>query len=263
MLRQFVRKLLPPDPHTPSLVRQLFSAPYRRLRRMERAVQEATGRKIVSGPFKGLRYVERSIGSMYGAKLLGTYEKELESVIGQIIARGYPLVIDIGAAEGYYAVGLAMRMPPTTRIVAFEAQTEQHSVLRALAQKNGVQDRITLHGYGTPQLLRDELAKAAGGKALIICDVEGFEEELLDPSAVPALQHADVLVELHEFMRPGISPKIRQRFAKTHRITEIHARQRTMDDWPAGVALDPSLRLMAMHEGRPEGMRWFWMEALT
>jgi hypothetical protein len=97
---------------------------------------------------------------------------------------------------------------------------------------------------------------------LVICDVEGFEEELLDPSAVPELNHADVLVELHEFIRPGIGQKIRHRFAITHRITEIHTRPRSLEDWPTGVVLDLDQRLAAMHEGRPGEMSWFWMEAL-
>jgi hypothetical protein len=261
MLRRIAHRFLPPTAQSHSLLRHLFSPGYRRLRWLEKQVRIATGGHVVAGPFKGLRYIDRSIGSMLSSKLLGTYEKELEGVIEQGIARGHALVVDIGAAEGYYAVGLARRMP-NAHIVAFEAQKKQHPILLELAGRNGVKDRITLHGYGTTQLLHDSL-ELAKGRALVICDVEGFEEDLLDPSAVPALQHADLLVELHEFARPGISPKIRERFATTHRITEIHARQRTRDDWPPGVELDPSLRLIAMHEGRPEGMSWFWMEAQT
>jgi hypothetical protein len=262
MLRAFIRRFLPADPNAPSLVRQLFSPSYRRLRRLGRQVKEATGGQIVAGPFKGLNYVDRSIGSSYGPKLLGTYEKELEGVIGQSIERGYPLVIDMGAAEGYYAVGMAMRLP-NSRIVAFEAQTKQHRVLRDLANRNGVSQRITLHGYATPQLLRDALSSGSNLKSLVICDIEGYEEDLLDPAAVPELQHADILVELHEFVRAGISAKLRQRFAPTHRITEIHAQPRSLQDWPEGVKLDLNERLLAMHEGRPGEMSWFWMEALA
>jgi len=228
---------------------------------MLRSVRSATQDRVVSGPFQGLAYIHRAVGSVHAAKLLGTYEKELASVIDQIIARGYPLVIDIGAAEGYYAVGLARRIP-NCRVIAFEAQVRQHPVLRSLARNNQVDDRITLHGFGTTQSLCDAMAqRPADSRVLLICDVEGFQEELLDPSAVPELIHADVLVELHEFARPGITTKLRERFAKTHRITEIHTRARTLEDFPPGVELDPALKLSAMHESRPGEMAWFWMDA--
>jgi hypothetical protein len=152
---------------------------------------------------------------------------------------------------------------PACRVIAFEAQVEQHPVLRSLARNNQVDGRITLHGFATPQSLREALAQrpSEAERAIVICDVEGFEEELLDPSAVPELIHADVLVELHEFARPGIGEKLRQRFAKTHRITEIHARARTPADFPAGVELEGSLKLLAMHESRPGEMSWLWMDA--
>jgi len=40
-------------------------------------------------------------------KLLGFYEQPLQPYIEQVIQTGYPTIINIGCAEGYYAVGLA------------------------------------------------------------------------------------------------------------------------------------------------------------
>jgi FkbM family methyltransferase len=54
--------------------------------------------------------------------------------------------VDIGAAEGYYAVGLA-RSKPDARIVCFEAHKPAHYLLKHLATLNGLQNRIELQGF--------------------------------------------------------------------------------------------------------------------
>ena len=70
-------------------------------------VRERTGCSVTSGPFAGMRYIDASFGSAYIPKLLGTYEQELSNVLAGIIAKRPKAVVDVGAAEGYYAVGLA------------------------------------------------------------------------------------------------------------------------------------------------------------
>src|SRR3954451_18937011 len=66
------------------------------------------GLQVAHGPFAGMEYLpglEASSGDLV-AKLLGTYERELHPVIEGWIAQPPAHMIDIGSAEGYYAVGL-------------------------------------------------------------------------------------------------------------------------------------------------------------
>ncbi len=81
--------------------------------------QSRTADRVRAGPFAGMRYVDTSVGSCFIPKLLGTYERELASKVEWICRQQPELVVDIGAAEGYYAIGLAMRIP-AARVVAFE-----------------------------------------------------------------------------------------------------------------------------------------------
>ncbi len=69
------------------------------------------GTGVLDGPFKGMAYPVRAAEGARAARVLGAYEAGLEPVIETIIRRAYATVIDIGCAEGYYAVGLARRMP--------------------------------------------------------------------------------------------------------------------------------------------------------
>ena len=75
----------------------------------DRAVLEELKWKVAAGPFAGMRYITRSCGSKLAPKVIGCYERELHPAIENAIRGDYQRIIDIGCAEGYYAVGLAWR----------------------------------------------------------------------------------------------------------------------------------------------------------
>jgi hypothetical protein len=231
---------------------------------MSRAVLRKTGRSVIAGPFRGMKYVETSVLSVYYPKLLGVYERELHPVIESIVGLRPERIIDIGAAEGYYAVGLA-RALPQTRVVAYEQTDEGRDLLTAMAGLNGVVDHLAILGRCEPADLKEQLV--GKGRSVVVCDVEGYEETLLDPAAVPALRSAWVLVELHEFVRRGITDVLRRRFESTHRITHIQQTTRTRGDYPYNSwytrILPRAYAVYLVDEFRPERMSWFWMEPLA
>jgi hypothetical protein len=226
-------------------------------RRRGEMVYARTGGAVVAGPFKGLRYVPTARGSSIGPKLLGTYELELREVVEWIIGRGYGLVINIGAGEGYYAVGLAQRMP-MTRFVCFDADPSNQEQIKRLAELNRVGERVEVKGFCDERALADAIGDRAGD-VLVICDIEGGEVEVLRPEAVPALRGVDLLVEMHDIIRRGCSSALRGRFGGSHAIEVIATRRRRMGDFPDGVDLEPEKRLECMDEGRGAVMTFLWM----
>jgi len=257
LAKQILRRILPMSAR--NFIWYMRSPDLRHALSAAGMIRKRLGSKVLSGPFAGLSYIERSIGSSYPPKLLGTYEKELWPALDQILRAHYKTIIDIGAAEGYYAVGLAWRIPQC-RVIAFEAQTDQHALFRDLAQRNNVDHRITLRGFCTPSALNESLSAAE--RALIISDCEGFERDLLDPNQRPALQHCDLLVETHELPAPGVCAELRKRFAPTHDIEEFIAAPRFDSDWPAAASFVPQrLRSAAMNESRFDRQTWFWMKS--
>jgi hypothetical protein len=67
--------------------------------------------RVAGGPFQGLHYPHRrSVGSAPLPKLLGSYESELHAALEQLLTEEHETVVDIGCAEGYYAVGLGLRL---------------------------------------------------------------------------------------------------------------------------------------------------------
>jgi hypothetical protein len=226
--------------------------------------QRETGGMVCSGPFAGLKYPDDSYGSALVPKLLGIYEREIYPAIEQVCSGNFRTVVDIGAAEGYYAVGLAHRLPQA-RVVAYEMSPEAQQLLRQTCRLNNQADRLDIRGKCECDDLSAVLGDGAG--AFVLCDCEGYEEVLLDPSCVPGLRQAHLLVESHDFIVPNIAEKLIARFAPTHRIERIWQTERTPEDYPFSSAyirlLPARYRAWAAGEGRPARMSWLWMVPQT
>ena len=213
------------------------------------------GTTIPAGPFAGMTFPGPAAEGGYPPRLLGAYEATLHPVIETIIARPYARVIDIGSAEGYYAVGLARRMG-RAEIWARDAAPRARALCAALARTNGVEDRVIIGGEFT----HADFAICATAPTVVICDIEGAEETLLDPAAAPGLVAADILVEAHDLLRPGLSERLAARFAPTHRITRL-PRRIDPDALPALTAGWSDLdRLLALWEWRGGDTPWLWLD---
>jgi FkbM family methyltransferase len=278
------------------ILRAVVPQALRPIRYMEHLTRAHTGGQVQQGPFAGMRYVDHAVGSAFIPKLLGIYERELNACIEQSCAMRFPLIIDIGAAEGYYAVGMALRVPGA-RVIAFEMEENGRTALREMAGLNGViveehgatsrehgagsgngqrlevksqrsgqsleqKPRVELHGKCEFENLQEALASAE--RSLVICDVEGYEEILLVPEKIPALARATLLVEMHDCFRHGLTELVAERFAPTHNVQRIWAEPRAQTDFPftsIGTRLMPSRYLdWAVSEWRPTRMSWLWME---
>jgi predicted O-methyltransferase YrrM len=188
---------------------------------------------------------------------LGTYELEIRAAVEEAIDYRPDVVINLGAAEGFYAVGLA-RALPDANVIAYEAGEPFHTLIRRLAERNHVGQRCEIRGLATLKQLETDLSPAR--RPLVVCDVDGAEMLLLNPNAVPSLRRAAILVELHDALTgQPIAAEIRRRFAATHDIAEFTSRARTAADLPEGVRLPHRLIKIALAERGPEPQEWFWM----
>lgn len=214
-----------------------------------------TNNKVQDGPFKGMMLPDiTSWGDGDRApKLLGTYEADLFPAIATLVARAPATVINVGCAEGYYAVGLA-RLLPKAQVVAFDTNPAAGALCATAAAANGVGARVRIEGLCTLATLNALLAPDA--PALVVMDCEGGERDLLDPGKVPGLAKADILVESHDCFIPGLKEELAARFAATHAVELIRQGGRN----PHALALFPGVterdRWLMVDENRPEPMYW-------
>ena len=215
--------------------------------------------KVMQGPFTGMKFCVPDYNT---AMLSGTWEKELWETLDDFLAIDPKRILCIGAAEGYYAVGLGIRFP-NCRIIAFEQQRKYQIMLGRLSIENDLSN-LQLQGKCTPNTLQQTLG-ANLDSSIVICDVEGYEIELLDPSNIKSLSKSYILVELHPMYVENCESIILNRFTQSHEISKIKGRVRTLDDLPTRAVSFLSLLfgketiLSLMEEGRPYPMDWLWM----
>ena len=127
---------------------------------------ERSGSVVLSGPFKGMKYPVRASEGSRSARLIGAYEASLAQVIEEIASRRYKLVVDVGSAEGYYAVGLALRLP-LARVLARDENPRAQALCREIAEANGLSDRIAIGG----RMTHADFDPCKGKKSLVVCDI--------------------------------------------------------------------------------------------
>jgi hypothetical protein len=222
-----------------------------------------TSRHIVqAGPFRNMIYVEAAHYSALLPKIAGSYESELHPYLRRIADAQPDVLIDVGAAEGYYAVGAAVA-GWSPRIIAFETDASARELVKAMIRRNGLDDaRIEVHGRCTPEDLASVLSSAE--RPVVIVDVEGFEALLIDPLRIPALARATLLVEYHDFILPGLSGVLVDRLQPTHTVEQIGlAPRKACQLTGAGPLLRkiPRMCRALLCEFRPQSEHgWLWFE---
>lgn len=169
------------------------------------ALREKIGNKVYGGPFKGMQLPQ--FGGNFAPYLLGVYEHELHPIIERIIERRYSSIFNVGCSWGYYAVGLAWCMPQAY-VGILDINEEMMHTCYDVGDMNGCNN---LH-------VAKEFTPYYG---LIIMDCEGAEEEYLDPAKYN-FKSTDILVELHECIKPGLTQAVIDRFKDTHNVELIY-----------------------------------------
>lgn len=218
------------------------------------AVVDATQNVVQAGPFAGMLLPEDTSwsGSDRVPKLVGTYEQELHPVIEAAIQRKPDVVFNIGAAEGYYAIGLARRLKGIP-VAAFDTDPKALDICKTAAQFNGLVDRVTYQAEFHSWMFAHYCYDA---KPLFVIDCEGAEKDLIDDLAVKSLGNADLIIECHDFKDPSITPLLCQRLKETHRIDLIYEGPRDATTIPALRQMGSFERAVALCEWRPTLMHW-------
>jgi hypothetical protein len=209
------------------------------------------GDVVRSGPFVGIAYAVAPVGDNLIPKLLGTYELELHDEIERMLALQPSRVINIGCAEGYYAVGLARRLPQA-EIIASDLSPTAIQACAELARVNGVTDSVKTVGG----LSAERLNELCGNDCLLLVDCEGCEFTILNPEMIPALLLTSIIVELHDFVIPDVTGAVLRRFEGSHEVSVIESSDRELARYPELEAFSVDDQSLALSEYRPGVMRW-------
>jgi SAM-dependent methyltransferase len=150
---------------------------------------------VISGLFKGMQYPNlESAGSALLPKIIGNYEDELQDSFTRLLKNTYTEILDIGCAEGYFAVGFAMKQKGA-KVYAYDTDAKAISLCKAMAEKNNVSAQMVYGGTCTAYELA---AFKFSGRSLILSDCEGYEKELFTTQNIGNLKNSDIVIEVHD-----------------------------------------------------------------
>ncbi|PIW27014.1 MAG: hypothetical protein COW30_12240 [Rhodospirillales bacterium CG15_BIG_FIL_POST_REV_8_21_14_020_66_15] len=228
---------------------------YERLALIERDVIAQTEGVVSSGPFKGM-VIDSQISWGDGGitpKLLGCYEQEISGWMADLGGQSLDAVINIGSAEGYYAVGAAMILD-TPKVIAVDIDPVALDATRRNAERNGVAAKIECRGrMGAPELV-DILDQYPC--SLVICDCEGDEVELITVAVAAAGVKSHFLIECHDFIGRPVTKDVAAVLSATHDTRIVSEGPRDPNRYEILRNRDNLDRWLAMCEFRPQTMQW-------
>ena len=220
---------------------------------------------IAYGAFKGLKFPSENWWGMTdrASMILGLYEKEvLESLV--TVPKKYSTFIDLGAADGYYAVGVLVGNI-FERSYCFEMSEQSRSILGKNAELNGVSGRISIHGVADREFYKiipvDRLAAS-----VLLVDIEGAEFELFDADLFRSFKDSVIFIELHDWLFDDAQNKLvklRADAAEFFDITELTTASRDLSKIPELKKFSDTDRWLICSEGRAKQMFWYRLDPKT
>lgn len=156
------------------------------------------------GPFKGLQLQSNPWwgSSDLGSMCLGLYEKEILDFLFSKDLDSRDTFIDIGAADGYYAVGM-LHSGRAKKAVCFELSQEGQDTILENWKKNHSSGLIEI--YGDIFLNFEEAIKNIDmSKVITLIDIEGTEFDFLNDTTLAALKDSIVVIEIHNWVEQFI-----------------------------------------------------------
>lgn len=209
---------------------------------------------VQSGPFEGMKLLDTLAWkeSRLSPLVLGCYEEELHGELERQIARlaklSAPLVVVIGSAEGYYAVGLKRRLSKAV-VQALDPDENANAICRRNAELNDVE-----------LVINPAPEESTKTPDLLFLDCEGHELTYLDPEKYSWVRGVHVVVEVHDFEHQNTGAILLERFRGSHRITAVFEGPRNPNRFPLLTGLSSDCRWLAVSENRPITMYWYIME---
>jgi len=222
-------------------------------------LSRSIGDTVKYGPFKGFSLVNRSGWSSNDrvSMLLGIYESRVLDVLIKALSNR-SCFIDIGAADGYYAVGLAMQSNVTI-VHAFEIDNRSRELILENANRNSTANKVKIHGEACANAL-SEIVATNQSNSVILIDIEGAEFHLLkNKCLLTKLRNEIIVIELHDFLRDNPETERKDLFDDLSVNFDLF----TFTSGPRDVSniaelnrLPEDIAWLIISEGRRQSMSW-------
>ena len=220
------------------------------------------GYQVAYGAFKGMKLSK----NIYWSKndlithILGVYEKHVLKKIIEFSKKGNYPFIDIGAADGYFAIGMAFS-ETFKKIYAFEIDEEGRRSLNRNIENNLCKGKVVVDIEANFENLKEIIDK--NKSAVILIDIEGSEFDLLDNKLLKLLSNCYIVCELHPALSTNGFEKQNKLINNVKAFFDVSIIQRESycpNKFSELSEFTDEERLIAFGEGRENNMNWLILE---
>jgi hypothetical protein len=155
--------------------------------------------RVAYGLFKGMKLSTHTSWDPFSKinQILGTYEEHVLQELLYFKKEGIKCFIDIGAADGYFAVGMAYSQT-FDNIHAFEISQLGQKTILDTASQNQCEQLIEVNGEASCSTIRKLILQHK--RAAVLIDIEGAEYTFLNLEMLDLLKNCYVICELHPWL---------------------------------------------------------------
>jgi len=210
---------------------------------------------VYKGPFKGLKidnYHKRKLNI-----LLGNFEYDVQRLLYNFAEeKKYSTFINIGGADGFYAVGM-LKTGFFKNVIVFETLEKYRKRIKKNLERNNLKG-LNIKGHCDSESLN--LILDSNPSSLILCDIEGGEFSLFTDKILKKLSKSTLIIEIHMFNKKSSVEysNLKNRLNKTHFISEVKQKYVQADIDSLSHLRDLEI-LMLLNENRR--IRGLWLVA--
>ena len=188
------------------------------------------------------------------SKIYGFYENKIQQKLKDI---NNPILIDIGAADGFFAIG-SLKSKICEFCYAFEETKKSRENLFKTAQINNVQNKLSIIGKATKDnffsLLPSEINFS---KVTILCDIEGGEFDFFSDEILKTIKYSNIIIEIHKNHNKNLEIDLLERVKKYFDVSIIIDNDKNFESVSELHALNDIDRNLICSEGRSYIGKWW------
>ena len=229
-----------------------------RKERISKEVFEISKGIVSYGPFYGFKINKNPWwGNMdLGSMCLGLYEKEVLDFLFSSETINRNIFIDIGAADGYYGVGLLFA-GRYNKSICFEISDKGRETISRNWENNNRPGQIEIYGdvFNDFDFVFNNVDTS---RCVVLIDIEGAEFEFLTESKLESLKNAIIIIEIHNWVNDFLSRyvKLLEIANKYFHISFLTRVDKLTTEYEELRSFTDDNRLLLVSESRPCLMRF-------
>ena len=218
---------------------------------------------VIYGPYKGMFFSENNhwgIGDL-GPKIIGLYEFEVQNKLLDLV-NNFKIenFVNIGAAEGYHAIGIAKKTN-VQNFVLYEIDKKGQEILKDNILNNELKKNIEIENEANLNSIYELNKKFDFSKTLFLVDIEGSELNLFNDEILGLLKNSFLIIENHKFLlseaKQNKYQELINKLNDNFSMEIIRNTGRNVSQINEISNLSENELMMISSESRPKMMEWF------